>query len=203
MLFDFQENNQIITLGMTKYRFKDSYTIKIHDCKAIKLDEETGEYVFGTNNRDEALDAFCREILITIGIIDGELDPHLSNCQVSCRKNRPVSIENINLSGTTKLSAFNPLRDSRSFARLKGHSLILSLNLSTFSVNNNKLIVNFNIEKITIIGDLPKPRQDRAKPIAIDELISKNYVHPVDPSCIRTKLLEIYADDTSISSNIS
>ena len=215
LIHDFQGNNQIITLGtidsnIQKYRFKDSYTIKIHDCKAHKLDEDTGRFIFNMSDRDEALEAFCGEMLISIGIIDGELDPYLGNCKILCLKKGHVNVENVNPSGITKLTAFDPLRDSQSFNRLVGHSLVLSLNLSTFTVHNNELKVDFNIEKITIIGDLPlkthprpRPRPHQKVTVSIDALINKNYVHPIDPSCIRTKLLEIYTGNTSISSDMS
>ena len=206
--YDFQENNQIITLPITadsntlKYKFKDSYTIKIHDCKALQLNEDTGDYLFNMSTKDETLESFCEEMLITIGVTDGELDPHLGKCQILCKKKGFVSIENTNLIGTTKLTAFNPLRDSQSFARLAGHSLVLTINLSTFIVKNNTLLIDFTLEKITIIGDLHNTSVVRSTD-SVDELIKKNYIAPVDPSCIRTKLLKIYTDSTSITSTVT
>jgi hypothetical protein len=161
MEYDFQEDNSIISLSNGKFKFKDSYTIKIHDCVIESYTDTT--ITFLLPNKDNELELFFGEILIAVGINDGDYS------------------ENMNKITVNICSDFCS-KESLSKSKQK---LVISLNLSKFCIIKDSLTIDFSLIKMTATRSNPQV-------ISVNDIIKKGYIPPIDIDSINTKLQDTY-----------
>ncbi len=189
-VFDFQSDNEISTIcnesgeNVHKYKFKDSYTIKIQSCIPQDYDKESHMASFNLSKQDNELENFYGEILVSIGLEDGDcsIDDNIIKTQI---KDDTV-IE--------------------SFEKLKKFKVSISIVLSTFSIVNGKLIADFDLVKIIKLDRLDKLDKlgklgKGSVSVSIDDLIKNNYMEPIQTDNITTNLKEIYYS-SSITTSI-
>ncbi len=185
--FKFQDDNKIIQHDENNYQFKDSYTIKIHDCKASDYDKSTLDVALP--KRDFELETFFSMIFDSVGLENGNYKKNfLKNNVIKTHFDDSLVIESKSKNIKNRVTKFNPFEDEKSFKRLKNYKLTIVINLSKLTINNDKdLIVHLSLKKLIIHVE---NRTEVVRGPNIEELIKKNYVPPIVNS--ESKLNKVY-----------
>ena len=190
MSYPFQENNIINKIDDTSYKFKDSYTIKINECRADSFDEDNKRIAIKLPSRDFQLEAFLSMILETIEIksVDYLCNFTDKNC-IWVYFGRDSQIETKSKIKNIKLK-YNPFSSAEKFSKILDFDLTVILDFAQFEVKDGHLIFRLDLKTIIL-----KPSNDfnsRSERINIKDIIKKNYWPPIDISGANSKLNHIY-----------